>query len=94
MCQCNPAIRTPFCGKGECVWPKQLEKQSEGFDPSKEEGLTPSAVVTLAKVIIEKDPIVIMWNGDGFVAMVGGQLWSPYGILSELLEDIGKSGSK
>ena len=21
MCQCNPDIRTPFCGKGNCQWP-------------------------------------------------------------------------
>ncbi len=21
MCQCNPNIRTPFCGNGDCVWP-------------------------------------------------------------------------
>lgn len=21
MCKCTPAIRTPYCGKGECVWP-------------------------------------------------------------------------
>lgn len=21
MCQCTPEIRTPYCGKGDCVWP-------------------------------------------------------------------------
>jgi hypothetical protein len=21
MCQCTPTIRTPYCGKGQCVWP-------------------------------------------------------------------------
>lgn len=21
MCRCTPEIRTPFCGKGDCVWP-------------------------------------------------------------------------
>lgn len=21
MCQCTPNIRTPFCGRGTCVWP-------------------------------------------------------------------------
>lgn len=21
MCKCTPEIRTPFCGKGDCVWP-------------------------------------------------------------------------
>ena len=27
MCQCDPRTRTPFCGKGSCVWPAQLEEQ-------------------------------------------------------------------
>lgn len=21
MCQCTPGIRTPYCGRGTCVWP-------------------------------------------------------------------------
>src|SRR5262245_10446194 len=21
MCQCTPNIRTPYCGRGDCVWP-------------------------------------------------------------------------
>lgn len=28
MCKCTPNIRTPYCGKGECVWPHQ--KKPEG----------------------------------------------------------------
>lgn len=24
MCQCNPSIRTPFCGVGKCQWPNQV----------------------------------------------------------------------
>jgi len=23
MCKCNPQIKSPFCGKGDCIWPKQ-----------------------------------------------------------------------
>lgn len=23
MCKCNPNVRTPFCGKPGCEWPKQ-----------------------------------------------------------------------
>jgi hypothetical protein len=23
MCKCTPTMRTPFCGKGDCVWPHQ-----------------------------------------------------------------------
>ena len=26
MCQCDPEIRTPFCGRGDCVWPEQTER--------------------------------------------------------------------
>ena len=26
MCQCNPEIKTPFCGKPGCEWPKQKPK--------------------------------------------------------------------
>ena len=22
MCKCTPNLRTPFCGKGDCVWPR------------------------------------------------------------------------
>ena len=22
MCKCNPQIKSPFCGKGDCVWPE------------------------------------------------------------------------
>ena len=21
MCKCTPEIRTPFCGRGDCLWP-------------------------------------------------------------------------
>lgn len=29
MCQCNPMMRTPFCGKGDCQWPKQNQSNDE-----------------------------------------------------------------
>lgn len=25
MCKCNPNIRTPYCGIGNCVWPTNKE---------------------------------------------------------------------
>ena len=25
MCKCNPSIRTPFCGRGDCNWPSNKE---------------------------------------------------------------------
>lgn len=25
MCKCDPRMRTPFCGKLDCQWPKQVE---------------------------------------------------------------------
>ena len=28
MCKCNPAIKTPYCGRGDCVWPKYKKKEN------------------------------------------------------------------
>ena len=33
MCKCSPRIRTPFCGRPGCEWPKQ-EKDEELIFPS------------------------------------------------------------
>lgn len=27
MCKCNPAIKTPYCGRGNCVWPEHKKKE-------------------------------------------------------------------
>lgn len=27
MCQCNPQIKSPFCGKGDCVWPESMRTE-------------------------------------------------------------------
>lgn len=32
MCKCDPRMRTPFCGKGNCQWPKQ-KKRPAPIDP-------------------------------------------------------------
>ena len=29
MCECNPKIRTPFCGNGNCIWPHTKKKMNE-----------------------------------------------------------------
>ncbi len=29
MCKCDPRKRTPFCGKGDCQWPKERDAQPE-----------------------------------------------------------------
>ena len=29
MCKCTPGIRTPYCGKPGCEWPKQSETSIE-----------------------------------------------------------------
>lgn len=29
MCKCTPNIRTPFCGKPGCEWPKQVQPDYE-----------------------------------------------------------------
>lgn len=33
MCQCNPNIRTPFCGKGVCQWPENKISNIEEAKP-------------------------------------------------------------
>ena len=29
MCQCDPNIRTPHCGRGDCVSPEQKDKKNK-----------------------------------------------------------------
>ncbi len=37
MCQCNPSIKTPWCGKGNCVPTKeQTDKMNAAIEKSKE----------------------------------------------------------
>lgn len=43
MCKCTPEIRTPFCGKGDCVWPHK-----------KKDGHRQSATKEFEKALIEK----------------------------------------
>lgn len=33
MCKCTPSIRTPFCGKGECVWPGSKPPGARDVEP-------------------------------------------------------------
>lgn len=32
MCKCTPEIKTPFCGKGDCVWPETNMKTLISFE--------------------------------------------------------------
>ena len=32
MCACTPELRTPFCGRGSCVWPCSGEATPSGLD--------------------------------------------------------------
>lgn len=44
MCKCTPEIRTPFCGKGECIWPHQKkpgQRDGEENEMSEETKLKP-----------------------------------------------------
>jgi len=63
-----------------------------GWDPGEEGGLTPSQVVDLGALLRRGVTISLEWDGRGFVATVDGRDWSPYGILTELLEDLGALG--
>ena len=29
MCKCNPQIKSPFCGKGDCVWPENTQTEAK-----------------------------------------------------------------
>jgi hypothetical protein len=28
MCRCTPAIKTPFCGRGDCQWPRDANREA------------------------------------------------------------------
>lgn len=66
----------------------------DGWDPADEEGLAPSEVVDLCKVLFAGKAIEIEAMGEGFVAAVDGEEWSPYGVLTELLQHLGKEGTR
>lgn len=36
MCKCTPNIRTPFCGRGDCVWPGSKPEGAREQVPSKD----------------------------------------------------------
>ena len=63
-----------------------------GWDPGEEEGLTPSQVVDLGEGLRRGVTISLECDARGFVATVDGRAWSPYGILTELLEALGVLG--
>ena len=29
MCKCTPGIKTPFCGRGDCVWPRNKKTENQ-----------------------------------------------------------------
>ena len=60
----------------------------EEWDTEDETELKSTEIVALGRQI-RRDGIAIRWNGSGFVASVREKMWSPYGLLSELLKDYG-----
>ena len=35
MCKCTPEVRTPYCGKGDCLWPESINPRTQlGIDDS------------------------------------------------------------
>lgn len=72
MCQCNPDIRTPYCGKGNCVWPNQKKPQGARLDQNNHRhGMgkyaliklrpIPTEVVTPQEVayLVQQDPSMV-----------------------------------
>jgi hypothetical protein len=44
MCKCTPNIRTPFCGEGDCKWPKDLPKEGQRQqEPQPSQGTPPDS---------------------------------------------------
>ena len=66
----------------------QLPAGVEPWDPADEDGLAPSECVSLAQTLQAGFKIELETNEYGFVATIDGRKWDPYGILSELLEDL------
>ena len=60
----------------------------EEWNPEEEEGITPSVAVGIGALLKSGVAIDLEWINGGFRATVRGRAWSPYGILSELLEDL------
>lgn len=63
MCKCTPAIKTPFCGKADCQWPKpegakSLREQIEDivvpvhYDMKTHRNFRPKAVTFLFPMLI------------------------------------------
>jgi hypothetical protein len=53
MCKCNPNIRTPFCGKGDCVWPK----------PDVQPLTKAEQLEAMKRAIMINMDVSAMWNG-------------------------------
>lgn len=64
----------------------------EKWNPEEEEGLTPSQVVAIGRRLMAGATISLERDGHGFRAFVDGRPWCQYGILTELLEDLGRGG--
>lgn len=74
MCQCDPKIKTPWCGKGDCKPPKELT------DPAKREEFIKSEVDRIEKAMREALQQQIGKEIFGFKIMVSsevpvGEVW-------------------
>ncbi len=59
------------------------------WNTGEEDGLTPTQMVALGKAIQVHGSLALEWDGVGFVADIAGVRWCAYGLLTELLEDVG-----
>ena len=70
MCHCNPQIRTPFCGVGDCVPPNQNVKPLVPWHE-----VTPLALVQQLQARIEEH----QRNGEEHVIIAGRAFQKPSG---------------
>lgn len=69
MCKCRPEIRTPFCGKENCVWPVQATEPTPINSASVIHAAMASMEAHMPEQKPENPPAVPPYNG--LPAMVG-----------------------
>lgn len=73
MCKCDPCIRTPFCGVGDCQWPaRSKEAQSElVLDlPMSPEEIKSLKIVNLCPEVFQVVNKLLAQKFDGYDATI------------------------
>ena len=75
MCKCNPSIKTPYCGKGDCIWPGS---KPEGSREDSKDSITIS--IKEYERLIERDNFLLCLESCGV------DNWGGYGDAQEMME--------